>query len=253
VVGRHERTDVALQSDPSLSLRHVLVILQLDANGNPFVRVLDLRSGTGMKDEQGTSHYSVAANGPVALEIADSVLFVLPANVDLEATSDRAAAFKTLEWPVPVPWIPDRAPEARLREISEVTHCSSVVSVVQGRTGMGRPIIRRHGEKRVGMIRLEYDDTRHDHDVDATALRTGVLVGRYGRCDLSELSIKMPDVISRVHALFISMEERVHVFDVGSTNGLTYQSFPIRTLALPEHHPSIFDITEGVRLTWWPS
>jgi pSer/pThr/pTyr-binding forkhead associated (FHA) protein len=86
-----------------------------------------------------------------------------------------------------------------------------------------------------------------------TALRTGVLVGRYGRCDLSLQSVDMPDVISRVHALFISLEERAYIFDVGSTNGLAFQSFAVRSLALPEHQPSTFDISDEVRLTWWPS
>ena len=62
----------------------------------------------------------------------------------------------------------------------------------------------------------------------------------------------MPDVVSRVHALLISVDERVHVFDVGSTNGLTYQGFVVRGMALPDHQPSTLELADDVRLTWWP-
>ena len=63
---------------------------------------------------------------------------------------------------------------------------------------------------------------------------------------------EVPSSVSRVHALFISLYDRVHIFDVGSTNGLTYKDFPVRFLALPDNQPSRFRLTRQANITWWP-
>lgn len=253
VVGRHECADLVIGEDPAISLRHVLLLLRIDREGHPLVRVLDLRSGTGMTDAAGRPHYSLAADGPVAIRVAGSGLFVLPADGALDPAADPAAEYARIQWPAPVPWIPDRAPEEQLAALSESPGSTSVVSVVIGGTGAGRPIVRRRGGKRAGMVKLEFGDRSHEHAVDLRALRAGTLIGRYDRCDVSYLTAAMPDVVSRVHALLISVDERVHVFDVGSTNGLTYQGFVVRGMALPDHQPSTLELADDVRLTWWPA
>ena len=103
-----------------------------------------------------------------------------------------------------------------------------------------------------GVIQLRFRDKVFNHPVDAVSLRGGVLVGRYDRCDLSESQVPMPQVISRVHALFITLGDKVHIFDTGSTNGLAFESFPVRHLALPEQYPSTFEVMEDVEMTWIP-
>jgi hypothetical protein len=252
VVGRHECADLVLTSDDALSLRHALLLLHVGADGRPLTRVLDLRSGAGLADADGHFHYSIAADGPVCLRLARSALFVLPSgsNAPLGAGADQA--FDAITWPEPVPWIPEQSVEQRLAELSRAPGSSSVVSVVVGGTGAGKPVIRRRGGKRAGRVKLEFGDKSYEHQVDTYALRAGVLIGRYDRCDLSPITVDMPDVISRVHVLLITAEDRTYIFDTGSTNGLTYEGFPVRQMALPATQPSTFELADDVRLTWWP-
>jgi len=252
VVGRHECADLVLASNDALSLRHALVLLRIDADGRPLVRVLDLRSGIGIADAEGRYHYSIAADGPVCLSLAGSALLVIPSGARPPLGAGPEAAFEAITWPGPVPWIPEHSVERRLAELSRKPGSSSVVSVVVGGTGAGKPVIRRRGGKRAGRLKLEFGGRSFEHQVDSYALRAGVLVGRYDRCDLSPITVEMPDVVSRVHALLISMEERTHIFDTGSTNGLTYEGFPVRGMALPVTHPATFELADDVIMTWWP-
>jgi hypothetical protein len=252
VVGRHECADLVLASNESLSLRHALVLLRADADGRPVTRVLDLRSGVGIADADGRHHYSIAADGPVCVSLAGSALMVIPSGTEPPLGAGPEAAFDAINWPEPVPWIPEHSVERRLAELSRKPGSSSVVSVVVGGTGAGKPVIRRRGGKRAGRLKLEFHGQSYEHHVDTYALRAGVLIGRYDRCDLSPITVEMPDVVSRVHALLISMEERVHIFDTGSTNGLTYEGFPVRGMALPDSHPATFELADDVSMTWWP-
>lgn len=67
VVGRHSEATFALPADRGLSLRHGILIARITDDGCPVLRVLDLRSGTGMSDAEGEPHHSVVANGPLRL------------------------------------------------------------------------------------------------------------------------------------------------------------------------------------------
>jgi hypothetical protein len=252
VVGRHECADLVLAADEALSLRHLLVLLRIDGQGRPVTRLLDLRSGAGLADGVGRFHYSIAADGPVCLRLAHSALFVIPSSSKPPLGAGAEAAFKAITWPDPVPWIPEQSVEQRLAELSRDPGSSSVVSVVIGGTGAGKPVIRRRGGRRAGRVKLEFGGQAYEHQVDLYALRAGVLIGRYDRCDLSPITVDMPDVISRVHVLLISADDRTHIFDTGSTNGLTYEGFPVRGMALPDNHPSVFELADDVRMTWWP-
>ena len=252
VVGRHECADLVLASNETLSLRHTLVLCRNDADGRPVIRVLDLRSGVGIADASGRFHYSIAADGPVCLNLAGSALLVIPAGANPPLGAGPRAAFDAIEWPRPVPWIPEHSVERRLAELSRKPGSSSVVSVVVGGTGAGKPVIRRRGGRRAGRLKLEFGDQSYEHPVDTYALRAGVLVGRYDRCDLSPITVAMPDVVSRVHLLLVSIEERTHIFDTGSTNGLTYEGFPVRGMALPDSQPATFELADDVSMTWWP-
>ncbi len=251
VIGRHQHADIVLQSDPKLSLRHVLLLLKIDGSGQPTIRALDLRTPTGMKDQSGIEHYSIAANGPVVLRVANSALFIVPTMAPSE-TLPLENLDNLDSWPIPIPWIPDDAPERTLSRNSEVTRNPSSMSLIRGRTGIGRPLISPPMRNRVGMIRFEHRDICYDHAVDKPALRVGVLFGRYGRCDLSTNCAEIPRIVSRVHALFITIEDRLHVVDTGSSNGLKYEDFPIQMMALPEHLPSTLEIASDIKLTWWP-
>ena len=51
IVGRHTSAEVFLPADPSLSLRHLAVLLSADEEGPVRFRVLDLRTASAFEDE----------------------------------------------------------------------------------------------------------------------------------------------------------------------------------------------------------
>ena len=54
IVGRHEKAEIFLGDDPSLSLRHLAVIVSPSSPKKPFsFRVVDLRTPSGFTDERG--------------------------------------------------------------------------------------------------------------------------------------------------------------------------------------------------------
>jgi hypothetical protein len=230
VIGRHDHADIAVQSDKSLSLRHAMVILKIDAAGKPFVRVLDLRSIFGVRDADNTPHLSVASNGPVALRLADTALFVVPqvnsadgAPIDLSTST-----FATVTWPAVNPYVPEDDPESHLRELSSHSRCSTAVSVIADLRGVP-PMVSRGPQEAVN---FSINGKTHSCPVQPYLLRAGILIGRYERCDISAQNIPMPQTVSRVHALLISIDGGVHLFDAGSQNGIVVDGLHVKQLPL---------------------
>jgi hypothetical protein len=161
--------------------------------------------------------------------------------------------FDELGWPALEPWLPISPPEKHITQATRRRGTSSVVTMLPQGTGSGKPVPRIKGDRRAGLIRLEGGGASGELEVGVVALRAGVFVGRYPRCDLSYTDMEMPETVSRVHALFLLVDERVHVFDTGSTHGLSFHDFPVRGLALPEHQPSVLDIKGYATLSWFPA
>lgn len=253
VVGRHGAADLVISSDEALSLRQAIVLLGADSDQNLICRVLDLRSSTGMADAEGQLHFSVASNGPMALRLADTALFVIPSGTVLPETDDEDA-FSHVEWPQAVPWVPDKPPERHISLVSMKTNLTSMVSMPPP-TLVGPSSVDSMGlaPPTIGKIKFELGKSNFDFNVDVVSMRTGVLVGRYPRCDLNEDTTEIPLNVSRIHALFITVDQKNYVFDVGSLNGLTYEDYPVRLMPLPERMPCKFDIAKDVAITWWPN
>ncbi len=87
------------------------------------------------------------------------------------------------------------------------------------------------------MLELIGPERREHIQVGQAALRDGVLIGRYARCDRACLD---DESVSRVHALLIQLGDELLVVDTASTNGT----------ASPGHEPArvhlVRDATELV-------
>ena len=249
LIGRHERCAIPLPADNALSLRHVIVIASVTDDGCAIFRALDLRSGTGLFDAGGVPHLSVVANGPLQLRLGNSALFALPLR-DL-FRGDRAAAYDEIDWPQPVPWLPDAPPEKRVDELSKLSQRSSVVSLTSVRRERAEG--RGHsGVSRAGELVVEIGGVRADIDVSEIALRTGVLFGRYPRCDINCENAPMSQLVSRVHALFLTVDDRVRVFNTGSTNGVEHGGVDADGMALAKDRDTRLSLGSGDSITWRP-
>jgi FHA domain-containing protein len=73
IIGRHSMADLFLDSDPSLSLRHLALLVHplrgwdSPGGGDIHYRVLDLRTRAAFEDEEGRRLEAVAAEGPIFL------------------------------------------------------------------------------------------------------------------------------------------------------------------------------------------
>jgi hypothetical protein len=249
VVGRHECADLVLRNDSALSLRHALVLLKKGNDGRPVIRVIDLRSTTGLRDMLGEAHAFIAANRPVALSASESAIFVLSSNPFLrgELLKNPFAVFDKIAWADSEHGIDRGAPGDHLSAAGARGE-TALVSVVPPESGRSDS----SPAPWEGVIQFQTDNRSFEYKVDKIALKTGVLVGRCGRCDLSERAVAMPEDISRVHVLFLSMDEQIHVFDLGSTHGLLLDNLPVRGATLDRTRSSTFELVDNVRISWVP-
>ena len=251
VLGRHEMCPLSLSGDEALSLRQVIVIASMTDDGCPITRVLDLRSGTGMIDAAGAMHESVITNGPLRVRIGNSALFAIPTG-DL-FRGGRIVGYDEIAWPTPVRWLPVSSTERQLDEFSRVSSSSSVISLASEVERRARRMRRAINSTSVGSFVVEVDGARSEIDVDGLDLRSGVLFGRYPRCDISCTNAPMSDGISRVHALFLMVDEKLRVFDTGSTNGIVCRSSDADGLSLPVDRESRLSLYKGAAITWRPN
>jgi len=94
----------------------------------------------------------------------------------------------------------------------------SRVTLLGGPVGF-RELSPEQTEDAEGSLLIEGDDRIEQISASPSALRRGLVIGRYSRCDntveLGEECLRL----SRVHALVVSEGEGVWVVDTASTNG----------------------------------
>ena len=78
IVGRHPETDVPLVRDPSLSLRHLAIVVHPLGDDRCWFRLIDLRTEAGMRDEQGHRVEHVISEGPIFVVVGRYRLLVVP-------------------------------------------------------------------------------------------------------------------------------------------------------------------------------
>ena len=247
-IGRHDSSGLCLTSDEGLSLRQALMISGLTHDGCRMIRLLDLRSVLGMFDFEGTPHLSVLSDGPLRMRLANSLLFVVP--IDDLLPGGRIAGYDEIRWPQPRRWVPISSPERHVSSVSRSTRSTTMVSLRRSRAG--RSPRDRGQSPRAGRLLFEGPAGAAEIEVDRVSLRTGVMVGRYPRCELSANNAPMSRYISRVHAVLLEVGERPRIFDPGSTNGIVVDDRPITAQDLPGDRPSSFELSDGETLTWLP-
>ncbi|MBS1121727.1 MAG: Forkhead-associated protein [Deltaproteobacteria bacterium] len=234
IIGRHDECDLYLSSNDRLALRHLAVILDPVTSwraGDKGVRfrILDLRTTEGFTDEDGRSLRGLRCEGPAVLRCAGHALFAVP----LGDPSD---------WPVSAEdaWacLPERV---YFDEVDQFPR-GSLPRMPASRAAGGGPvgtspsidlrrsvITRTHGPRDSGIGNLEAGDLagtleligpkfRETIRIGHEALRDGVLLGRYARCDGAG-GLADDATLSRVHALLIQIDDTMLVVDTASSNG----------------------------------
>jgi hypothetical protein len=249
LVGRHGQCDLFLDGDAALSLRHLVVIVEPATDwGGPGgadvrYRLVDLRTGTGFIDEAGRMLEAATALGPAFVMVGRYLLLCFPTGGD-EWPRELESALALLPERIYVDERdaePDRWQRQR-RGFAEGTNVedtsvkpapvgASVITAVRG-PARARIAAVDGGEARIGQFELSSRLGRDVIDVGAEALRRGLLLGRYSRCDTAGARSLALERISRVHVLVIEIAGRVWMIDAASTNGIAVGGKSVRVHAI---------------------
>lgn len=228
IIGRHERCDLPLDGREHLALRQIALVLDpvvtwQQGRSETSYRLLDLRTAHGFQDEHGRALRGLRSDGATVLRCAGYALFVLPLGdpTDWPERGTDAWAF-----------LPERV------YFDEVTHLArgSSARIVRAPSASARTtrvtVIPGPREPDVSLVAdgdlagtLELVGWRGSEliPVGQAALRDGVLLGRYSRCDSSTVD---DDSVSRVHALLIELDQALLLIDTASSNGTRGASSP---------------------------
>lgn len=219
VVGRHSECDVRLEH-PSVSLRHVLLRSRRDPTGALALLGTDLGAELPMRvgpNAQPTRAFG--ASGPTVLRLADGIVVALPVGDPSASTPPDESALRAA--------VVDADP-ALARPIPRALEDLAVRTMV---STMSRTLIRpfaaplpvevlpREGGSAFARVAMRGPHGRVVVELSRAQLERVVLVGRYPRCRLGELS-PFSAAVSRVHAGLVLDGDDLLVIDLASTNGL---------------------------------
>jgi len=227
IVGRHDHCDLYLTGSDRLALRQLAVVLapvESWAPGTSGVRyrVLDLKTQDGMIDEEGRVLRGLRAEGPTILRCGGYAIFILnlgdpsdwPTNaVDAWQMLPERVYFDELER-CPDGSIPRRRLEPQVVNRRDFETHHSVVMRTFGPRDTGSHLVCE-GDA-AGTLEIIGPQRRSTLSVGHDALRDGLLLGRYHRCD----AVDSDDTsLSRVHALLLHDHDRLLMIDTASFNG----------------------------------
>ena len=226
IVGRHERCDLSLRAHRSLALRQLAIILDPVRSWRPGAgiryRALDLRTASGFTDEAERPIRGLSAEGPAMLWCGGYALFLLPVGDPTDWPAKPSDGWAILPERV---YFDDAAPR-----------------------NASMPLIGDDNDVADGIELATSVDTLA---IGASALRDGVLLGRYERCDGAGL-LKDPS-ISRVHLLLLHVDDMLLAIDTASTHGTRRAgSSNARTLVLEGYGAElIIGKQTSVRWRWF--
>jgi hypothetical protein len=220
IVGRHDHCDLFLDGSDRLALRQLAVVMSpvrsWRAGGSEVsYRLLDLRTADGMVDETERSLRGLRSEGAAVVRCAGYVIYALPLGDATDWPASATDAWAYLPERVYFDEL-DRMPEGSV--VREPVASRSRVTLVRRVAGPRDSVVRLvDGGDVAGHLFVRGPSGQGSIAVGHQALRDGVLLGRYARCDAQRLCDD--PALSRVHALVLLVDDRLLAIDVASTNG----------------------------------
>ncbi len=257
IVGRHSAAEIFLPSDPSLSLRHLALILDRRGDAPLRFRVLDLRTATAFRDEHGRRLEGVEADGPILLRCASFALMLFPTHGSEDRWPEDAEAgwrrVPECAWLDATTADADRWAEPRVLREVRVPRAASASDSTSSISFPGpvfvAPQASDSGPPR-GELVVSGELDRVSLPVGKEAARQGVLLGRYDRCDGAGLPLLSNPGLSRVHLLVIEVGGTLHAIDTASRNGSWLKDRQIRCVRLEPGRAVTLPV--NVSVEWLP-
>lgn len=233
IIGRHGMTDLYLDGDSGLSLRHLaLVLWPLVPSEDVRFRIVDLRTRSAFQDENGRRYESLVAEGPLFIRCGSYVLFFLVTGDQIgwpDSAKDGWACIPERVYVDSGEAEPDRWQRKReLRQImrAESSDGRNAITLVHSSPGPIRAQAQLliPGEETLGTLRITSRAGIQKLVVGQSAARSGILLGRYSRCDIDGSHILVDESISRVHLLILGVADQLYAIDTASTHGTWIRS-----------------------------
>jgi hypothetical protein len=231
--------DLYLDSDPSLSLRHLVVILHPLAAGEPDARyrLVDLRTAGAFMDENGRRLESLEAEGPVFIGCGRYGIFFLPTGDELPWPDDPEEGWECIPDRVYLEDTiaePDRWHRRRHKARAGKDGRKKGRTMVQTFRGpmRARRRLLADGEAPLGELEITSREGANTIIIGPAATDEGILLGRYERCDTEGLPVLSHGSISRVHFLMIRIAGQLYAVDAASTNGVFVDGEEVRVQAM---------------------
>jgi hypothetical protein len=246
IIGRHTACDLVLPSDMAISLRHAIVRVWALDDGLPLFGLQDLDSGAGFELVDRSRQRAIVASGPLVFRIGVTWFVALPRGERLpdelspsviqqsDASSYKVDPHAELR-ALPNGPRPDR-PTSRITVVPHSVHCFEPRSAAPAWV----PMPGSSAEPQAFEIRLEKDGRGAGIRVSDRDVGHGVLIGRDLRCVDAGLRTIMNEGISRIHALVIRERTGVKLYDLASTNGISYEGQRARCIPLSNAGTTVF-------------
>src|SRR5262249_18096842 len=199
-----------------LALRHLAVVVDpvrdLTPGASVRYRILDLRTELGFTDETGRPLRGLRVDGVAMLRCPGYVVFALPLGDPTDWPPDANDAWNML---------PERvylAEDDRLEEKRSMLR-GSLLLPSPGPRDTGMQLVDPTSRGVAGLIEwVGMRSHRGSIAVGDAALRDGILLGRYLRCDSSGM-VDDPS-LSRVHLLLLDVDGALLAIDTASAYGI---------------------------------
>lgn len=214
ILGRHSVCDVVLD-DPSVSLRHVALIVPPRGQSPGAFTLHELRTPDGLHGELGQRMGGARVEGVGLFRIGPYALFTFATGeperwpeLASDAWRELCGATAAVSVVRPLPRNPGHLPRVS---------SSPSVTAIRGPMRTNQ-MLMSSGERRECTLQVWSNARRQRLGLGEGALERGVLLGRYGRCD-SE-GVLVSSEISRVHLLVLKIGARTYAIDTASTHGV---------------------------------
>lgn len=257
IVGRHSQADVLLD-DPRISLRHLAILVPPPTRWEPHAlgfEILDLRTPHAFHDERGRPLEALRAEGPALVSVPPFALYALPTGDPSDWPELATDAWAMLPERV---FLDERRAEPdrfrrgahRARPRAEGSIRESHITLLPALAAPADRLVD-DDEQPAGHLHVLTPRGSRRLAVGPRALSRGILLGRYERCDVSEL---FEDTVSRAHLLVKEVGGHVVGIDTASTCGTYVQGREdaVRTVALGAGQTAILADAGGT-VRWEPA
>ncbi|MFN0247777.1 MAG: FHA domain-containing protein [Kofleriaceae bacterium] len=233
IVGRHDHCDLYLTAREDLALRQLAVVLEPVENWtrgstNIRYRILDLRTTEAMTGEDGKRIRGLVAEGPAIVRCGGYTLFALPLGDPTDWPASGEDAWSMVPARVYLDEIPPDMVRGTLPRMPQERVGASTITRTSGVRDTGMKLVQ--GDV-AGYLELYCPTKNVTLAIGESALKDGVLIGRYDRCDAKDIATDDTS-LSRVHALLMRVEDRLLLLDTASSNGTFEKGEQVRVVVI---------------------